>query len=277
MRLTLLKLVIALGVTQIIGFGSLYYAFALIVPTASVEFGVKPSLLFGVFSLGFLLAGFAAPRIGRAMDEVGAPRIMAGGSLVASALLLAISFAPGFPAFVALILLLELVALTVLYDAAFATLARLSGPHARRNITRLTLIAGFASTLFWPLTGWLVQEIGWRGTYAVFAGMHLFIAFPLHLWIARGQADPTTASVTAPASAPAFAPLRPQAARKAFAVVAVSFALSGLVISAMSVHMVGTLEAAGLGASATLIAMLMGPAQVLSRVIEAAAAALPPL
>jgi MFS family permease len=259
----------ALGVTQIIGYGTLYYAFALMVPAISAEFEVGAAQFFGIFSLGFLLAGFAAPRIGRLMDAQGAPRLMAIGSLSAAILLAILVVSPNFTVFAVLILLIEWVGLLVLYDAAFVTLARISGAEARRQITRLTLIAGFASTLFWPLTGWLVDVIGWRGTYGVFAALHLFCAFPLHLWLARAFPPVAPAAASSGAPLPAFKALPPEIAGKAFLALALSFALSGFVISAMSVHMVGILTGAGLGVAATAASMLMGPAQVASRIIEA--------
>ncbi len=76
------------------------------------------------------------------------------------------------------------VAVAVLYDAAFATLAFFGRTEARRAIMQLTLIAGFASTIFWPLTGWLVEAIGWRHTYGGFALLHLLVALPLRRCIA---------------------------------------------------------------------------------------------
>jgi MFS family permease len=262
--------VLALGVTQVIGFGTLYYAFALIVPAVAAEFSVRPSHLFAAFSVGLLLAGFLAPRIGRLMDDTGAPRIMAVGSVLAAAALVALAVAPNFATFAIALVVLEFIALAVLYDAAFASLAAIAGPDARRQITRLTLIAGFASTLFWPLTEWLTETAGWRATYLCFAAMHLFVAFPLHFRMMRLHApSPAAGRQEALPEQPRF-PLLPTAvAGRAFVFLALSFALSGLVISAMGVHMVSTLEASGLGENATAIAMMMGPAQVLSRIVEA--------
>jgi MFS family permease len=271
------KPVAALGVTQIIGYGTLYYAYALAVPAVAVEFGVSEALLFGVFSIGLLVAGFAAPRVGRQMDAVGAPKVMAVGSGLAGIALALVALSPNLTSFTILIVIVEFIALTVLYDAAFATLTRMANHDARRQITRLTLIAGFASTVFWPLTSWLVKEIGWRETYAVFAILHVLVALPLHVWLARAvlpdarkshAGEPSGHSV---APSLPFHPLPAVYAPKAFLALAISFALSGFVISAMSVHMVSILHAAGLASSATMIAMLMGPSQVVARVVEALA------
>jgi hypothetical protein len=266
----LLGIVLLLGVTQNIGYGTLYYAYAILVPAIAAEFAVSPAWLFGVFSAGLLASGLAAPWIGAAMDRYGAPRLMAGGSLLAGLLVAGLALAPGPWSFAALTIALELVSVAVLYDAAFATLALVGGAAARRSITHLTLLAGIASTMFWPLTGWLVEFLGWRGTYAVYAAMHLLVALPLHLWLARRTRAAAGAAAPAQASrASGEVVLRGRAATLAFWAVAISFALSGVIMTALSVHLVAVLQAMALGTGAYLVAMLMGPAQVLIRLTDA--------
>src|SRR6056297_1543501 len=144
--------VLALGVTQVLGYGSLYYAFPILVPGVAATFGRPEAHLYAVFSAGLLVGGFAAPWAGRLMDRIGAARLMSLGSLLAAACLALVGSAPVFPLWAVGIVLTEIVAVAVLYDAAFAALAQLRSTGARRAITRLTLIAGFASTVFWPLT-----------------------------------------------------------------------------------------------------------------------------
>ncbi len=263
--------VLALGVTQIVGYGTLYYAYSILAPSVAAEFGVAPSAMFGAFSAGMLAGGLAAPRLGALMDRLGAPRVMALGSLAAAAALAGLASAPNFPVFAVLVVATEIVAVAVCYDAAFATLVLFGGAKARGAITRLTLIAGFASTLFWPLAGALDASVGWRATLAIFAGLHLAVALPLHLWLAAQAGNETAAAngAKAPAAAPAAAQLRPQDERFAFWAVGASFALSGMVIAAMGVHMVPVLGAIGLGASAYVVSMLMGPTQVAIRLTDA--------
>ncbi len=157
----------------------------------------------------------------------------------------------------------------MLYDAAFATLAFIGKAQARRAITQITLIAGFASTIFWPLTGWLVEELGWRGTYAVFAALHFLVALPLHAWIALRSPEGAAAASAGEARHAFGPPLHGAAARLAFWAIAISFALSGVLTSAVTVHLVGVLQALDLGAAAYPVAMLMGPAQVLIRLVDA--------
>lgn len=260
----------ALGASQIIGYGALYYAYAVLAPGIAVEFDVSEASLFAVFSIGLLVGGLTAPAFGRRIDRHGAPIVMATGSAVIAVLLAMLSVAPDLWVFAGLVVLIEIISFTVLYDAAFATLARLAPQDSRSAITLLTLIAGFASTIFWPLTGWLAEGVGWRGTYLVFAGLNLGLAFPLHLWIAKHPVPALAPSDTGKIHAvQARYRLSGPSARRAFWLVGVGFALSGMVISAVTVHMVPILLARDMGEMAYLVAMVMGPAQVLIRLVDA--------
>ena len=267
--LRLLPVVLALGATQVIGYGTLYYAYAILAPAVAAEFDTSLTSLYAIFSAGLLAGGLAAPQLGAWMDRFGAPRIMAAGSLCTALLVGGLAIAPNLWAFAACVIAIEVVGVAVLYDAAFATLATLGRAEAKRAITHLTLIAGFASTIFWPLTGWLVEVLGWRGTYAAFAALHLLVALPLHAWISarpRGEA----LGGTGPEARQEFGlPLAGRAAQFAFWAVAVSFALSGVLTAAVTVHLVPVLQALELGTAAYLVAMLMGPAQVLIRLVDA--------
>ncbi|WP_230163958.1 MFS transporter [Roseomonas sp. CECT 9278] len=261
--------VLALGVTQVIGYGTLYYAYAILAPAVAAEFGTTTASLYAVFSVGLLAGGLAAPRIGLWMDRFGAPRLMAAGSLLVGLLLGALAAAPGFWSFAACVVAIEVVGIAVLYDAAFATLAQQGHARARRAITHLTLIGGFASTLFWPLSGWAVEAVGWRGTYLAYALLHLAVALPLHAWIMR---RPPVAPAHAEATGrhpPPWTPLEGRAARLAFWAFGLSFALSGMLGSALTIHLVPVLQALDLGSAAYAVAMLMGPAQVLIRLADA--------
>lgn len=265
----LLPVVLALGATQVIGYGTLYYAYAILAPAIAGEFDTSLTSLYAIFSVGLLAGGLVAPQLGAWMDRYGAPRIMAAGSLVMAILVGGLASAPTLWTFGACVIAIEVVGIAVLYDAAFATLAALGRAEARRAITHLTLIAGFASTIFWPLTGWLVEVLGWRGTYAAFAALHLLVALPLHAWIAarpRGEALGGTGREARQEFGP---PLAGRAALLAFWAVAVSFALSGVLTAAVTVHLVPVLQALELGTAAYLVAMLMGPAQVLIRLVDA--------
>jgi MFS family permease len=261
--------VLALGLTQIVGYGSLYYAFPILVPSVAQTFGRPEAHLYAVFSVGLLIGGLGAPLAGRLMDRFGAARLMAVGSVCATFCLLLISTAPSFPVWAAGVILTEIIAVAVLYDAAFAALSQLRGAGARRAITQLTLIAGFASTVFWPLADALRDALGWRATYLVFAGLHATVGLGLHLWLARQRPQVVAVADNTRVQASEAQPLPLEWTAPAFRAVALSFALSGALISGFGVHMVPVLTASGLGEHATLAAMLVGPAQVGVRLIDA--------
>ena len=169
-----------------------------------------------------------------------------------------------------LVVLIETLSFMVLYDAAFAALAQHVPDNTRAAITKLTLIAGFASTIFWPLTGWLGETLGWRGSYLAFAALNVAIALPLHFWLARQRADVSFGNAeTASVRSTERPVLKGAIARRAFWQVGISFALSGMAIAALGVHMVPILLDRGLGETAFLVAMAMGPAQVLIRIVDA--------
>lgn len=254
-----------MGLSQIIGYGTIFYSYAVVAPGFAAEFDLPPALPFTVISVALLIAGLASPFLGRQIDRHGAPRIMVLGSLVVGLVYALASLAPNFASLAALIVLLQVIAVAVLYGASFPTLAQFGGAGARRAITQLTLIAGFASTLFWPLSGWLMEAVGWRGTFLVFALLHLAIALPIHLLIARGAPGKADDRATAPAGPTGQAVPR----RFAFWMVALSFGITGILSTALVVHLVPILELSELGESTYIVSMLVGPAMVLVRLGEA--------
>ncbi len=260
-----------LGVTQILGYGAIFYAYPLLVGPVAREFGVTDAWFYAAFSVGLLLGGVVASFAGHWLDRFGAPRVMAIGSSGVAVIFAALSVAPNAHVFGALVIALQAISFLVLYDAAFAALALGVPVGTRKAITRLTLIAGFASTLFWPLTGVMVDGVGWRATLLAFAALHLTVALPLHVWLARiarhaRNAGAGASGTTAP---PDWPPLQGKVAQRAFWILGASFALTGIVIAAFGVHLVPSLIALGLGSSAYLVGMLMGPAQVAVRIVDA--------
>lgn len=259
-----------LGLTQIIGYGTLYYSFSMLAPDMAHDFGWSQQWVFGIFSVSLLIGGFAAPTIGRRIDQHGAGQMMALGSVVAACALTVCAMAPGRIPFIAGMVVMEIASAFVLYNAAFAALVQITPQTGQRSITHLTLIAGFASTIFWPITSELHKYLTWREVYLVFAVLHLAVGLPVHYWIARAMAaeskreDPAKDRKVAPIEGSIASSDR----RRAFALMGLGFALEGFVLSALLVHMVPLLTAVGLGASAVLVGTLFGPAQVFSRFIN---------
>ena len=257
----------ALGLTQIIGYGTLYYSFSALAPSMARDFGWSEEWVYGVLSGSLLVGGLVAPISGSWADKFGAAKVMIWGSVAAAAALALCALAPERITFVLGLVAIEVASAFVLYSTAFAALAQVSGQGAQRSITHLTLIAGFASTIFWPLTATLHDVMSWREIYLIFAGMNLAVCLPVHVWLAshtrRQQAAPT------PVMAPEAAPMVPPGDEgKAQLLMLLGFAMLSLVSSAILVHMIPTLAALGLGASGVFVTTLFGPAQVLSRLVN---------
>ena len=257
------RLVCALGVAQIVSWGTLFYSIAVLGPPMALTLGVTDVVLYGSFTAGLFLSGIASPWIGIRIDRYGGRGVLAGGSVL-GAIACALLAASTNGAVMLVGWLVAGVAMAAcLYDPAFATLFRVAGPSYRRAVTALTLFGGFASTVFWPLSQYLLEARGWRFAFAVHAALNACICLPLHLAFVPSSAMRADAHPTAPGAAGG------QARRGAFAWLAAAFALAAFLSSAISAHLVVLLAAGGLAArDAVLVGALIGPMQVAGRVVE---------
>jgi MFS family permease len=261
------RAVAVLGVTQIVAWGAIFYSPVLIVPLIAAERGWSLSFSMGGFSLGLLAAGLAAPLVGRWIDLFGGHVVMTGGSLVGALGLVGLAVVEHPAAYLAVWLVLGVALSASLYDAAFATLGRIFGMSARRPITLLTLAGGFASTIGWPTTHYLIGAVGWHGTYLVYGALLAFVCALLHaLALPRNRA---VAAAVAEGTNAAQATLPPHGLT--FMLVAAAFASYAFVPSALSAHLLAIFTRAGID-SATVVAIgaLFGPAQVIARICELA-------
>ncbi len=150
-----------LGVTQIIGWGTTYYALGALSEDIAASTGWSKTLIFGAFSAALLLSGAISARIGRLMDRSGGRGPMAAGSLLCAVGLALMGLVPHPVTYVAGWLVLGVAMRLALYDAAFTSLTQIAGDGARRAISYLSLFGGFASTAFWPLSHVLSERFGW--------------------------------------------------------------------------------------------------------------------
>jgi MFS family permease len=262
-------IVLALGLTQIIGYGTLYYSFGTVAPHIAESFGWTEEWVYGALSASLLVSGLIAPISGRLADRYGAAWIMAAGSLLAALALGFSAIAPEGISFAIGLLVTEIATAFVFYATAFTLVVQASGGRGQSSITHLTLIAGFASTLFWPLTGYLVEQLGWRGTYLLFAALNLGVCVPVHLMLARLIRRRTAAaSETQSTHAPPVPLVPPEQQTRVFLLLILSFSLLSFVMSAVLVHMVPMLASLGLGSMAVVATTLFGPAQFCSRFIN---------
>jgi hypothetical protein len=257
-----------LGFTQIIGYGSLYYSISILADDIAATYGWTEAGFFGVFSLALLAGAVAAPFVGRAVDRFGAARMMSMGSVLSALTLAVTAWAPGAVTFTLAFMVMQVVACFVMYDAAFPALVQLAPADGRRRIIHLTLIAGFASSLFWPLTSWIDQLAGWRATLAIYAIANLILCLPAHVAVARWSRHALEARRENGAGEVSVARHESIAAENlplAMWLVTAGFAFSSLALSAVLSQMVPLLQALGFGASSLLVSTLFGPAQVAVR------------
>jgi MFS family permease len=264
--------VIGLGITQILGYGTLYYAFAVLEPQISREFQWPSSWSFGCLSLALLMGGLAGPWVGRLIDERGARLVMALGSVASAVALVLLAFAQNLITFALALVIVEVTSVLVLYDAAFAGLSQVAGSKAaRRAITQMTLLGGFASTFFWPLTQYLTQHMDWRSIYLIFALIHLGLCLPLHLLV-LGKAQPLKADEAAKRQEMEETEhpiLVPAQGFRAMLWLIAYFCLTGFVYSSFNIHWVSALQQAGFTAAVAVGAgVLMGPSQVAVRFLD---------
>ena len=185
------RVVAALGVAQLIGWGTSFYFPGVLAAPIAADTGWPLSLIVGGVSLGLLMAGLISPQVGRVIARRGGRPVLAASSLSFAAGLCVIGLAPSLWVYLVGWIIVGAAMGTGLYDAAFAALGRLYGAAARGPITALTLFGGFASTVFWPLGAFLAATFGWRNACFAYAALHLLIALPLVLTFPAGKAAPS--------------------------------------------------------------------------------------
>lgn len=261
-------LTLLIGVSMTIGYGTLYYPFAILGPETARAQGWSTSFVFGVFSVALLTSAVTASLVGRAMDRFGARPVMVAGSCLAALTLFNLSSVQTMTGFAIAMLLIEFAARMVQYETGFAALTAIHGRQARRPIAHVTLIAGFASTVFWPLIHWLLFYMDWRGVCMVLAGINLAIALPIHALIPRRRPDALVVDPAAPSLRdPGL--LQPGNRAPAFIMLAIAFAGGSFLMSAVHTSFFLILDELGRPAAlAALAGAVIGPMQVGARLIE---------
>src|ERR1700710_2312243 len=257
-----LPIIVALGTTQTLAWASSYYLPAILADPIGRDLGVSSNWIFAAFSASLVISALLGPRVGRQIDLVGGRSVLSISNLTLAAGLALLGVTYSMPVLVAAWLLLGIGMGFGLYDAAFGALGRIYGDAARRPITGITLLAGFASTIGWPLTALGLEHIGWGETCFAWAAAHILIGLPLNFFMlpAVGGAKAAVA-----ASAKPHIPLD-----RTMILLAFAFAAAWTVTGAMAAHLPRILEAAGATSVQAIAAgALIGPAQVLARIVEA--------
>jgi MFS family permease len=258
------RLSLVLGFTQTLAWATTFYIPAVIVGAAADTLGASRTMLLGGFSWSLLIAGITSPRVGRWIDQSGGRGVLAFGTIIMACGLAVLAALPSLPGWYIAWTIIGIGMALGLYDAAFATIGRLLGTGARPVIVGVTLMAGFASTVGWPMGVGLVQLFGWRLTVLSYAAMQLAINLPLILTLI--PRPPPHAAAIPIAAVEQCAPRR---GRMAFVLLAIFFSVRAGISAVISVHVLLLLQGVGLGAAAAVgIAAMIGPFQVAGRVLE---------
>src|ERR1700712_1295301 len=255
-----LPIILALGTTQTLAWASSYYLPAILADPIARDLGVSSNWVFAAFSASLVISALLGPRIGRQIDLVGGRPVLSLSNVVFAAGLTLLGFSYSVPVMVLAWLLLGIGMTGGLYDAAFAALGRIYGDAARRSITGITLIAGFASTVGWPLSALGLETIGWRNTCFAWAAAHILIGLPINLLMLPAVKG---------AKAAVAAAVKPHIPiDRTMILLAFVFAAAWTVTGAMAAHLPRIMEAAGATAGqAGFAGAMIGPAQVRARLL----------
>ncbi|MEB2401295.1 MAG: MFS transporter [Alcaligenaceae bacterium] len=262
---------IRLGIAQTLAWASSYYLPAMLAESMARDIGVSVAMVFAAFSAALIVSAMLGPYAGRLIDRSAGRSVLAASSVVFALGLAGLGLADGPAGMLAAWLVIGVGMGCGLYDAAFSALVALYGIRSRGVITGITLIAGFASTVGWPLSSYLELQVGWRNACFVWAALHLTVGLALNLSL-PSPATPGAADAAAPADGvledvPATVP----ESRHFWASCALSFvfAATWFISTAMAAHLPRLLQEGGASlATAVMVGALIGPAQVAARLLE---------
>ena len=256
-----------MAIAQVISWGTLFYAFSLFVVPMQESLGWSRPLLNGALSLGLLSTGVVAFPVGAWIDRHGGRGVMTLCSLLGGLLLLAWAQVETPRAFYLIWALIGASMAGVLYEPAFAVITAVFGPDARRGITALTLVAGFASTVFMPLTQLLIGALGWRHTLLVLGGLNLVVCLPLHALFVPGKPVPHAAAAPLEALSTGHG-VRTILRGRVFLGLAIWFTAYNAAQSALIFQFVPLLTTWGVETAVILTSVaIIGPMQVVGRVV----------
>jgi len=259
----------ALGIGQILAWGTSFYFPAVFATAIVADTGWSFGLVVSGTSIGLLVAGLISPKVGGIIARRGGRPVLLASSLFFAAGLVGVGLAPNLPVFLASWVVIGFGMGTGTYDAVFAALGRLYGGEARGPITNLTLFGGFASTVCWPLSAFMIEHMGWRAACLIYAAMHLLIVLPLQMAVVRRAPAQVASTSVAAEDAKPQAPERIANEGLIFTLVALVLSFSAGIGSIVIVNFMIFLQARGVDyAVAVSLGTLFGPAQVGARMVE---------
>ena len=257
-----------LGISQIIGYGTLMYAYAILLPHMAEDLGLSLSDGFGILSLGLFFGGLMSPVAGKLVDRYGGRWVMTVGSVVAAGAVLSLSQVESTAELFMAILLAEGAGMFVLYNVAFASVARLDlSIPPQKSISIITLFGGVASTIFWPLTLALYTALGWQSTWVVLGCALLLTCVPILFYTLRGMEIMPGSPPRSPR--PNWPELAGPLRKQGMLWMVISFVCSGYIMGAVMTLWVTNVQ--DLGHSATMAALagaVIGPFKTVGRFFE---------
>jgi MFS family permease len=260
------RLVLGLAFAQLVSWGVFFYAFAILTTPMGAEFGWSKAEMNGALSLGLAVTGMASFAVGRWIDRRGGRLLMVVGSIIGAILLALWSQITSLWQLYAIWVGIGIVSAMVLYEAAFAVVARALPKDYRRGITTITLLGGLASTAFIPLTQALVDLVGWRHALLGLLLIQLPVCTAIPWYLLRGKERPVTParSVAEGRSGAVSRAMR----HPTFWLLIVSFVSFALLFTALLFSLLPILDARGFSVGqAVAVYAVIGPSQVLGRMV----------
>lgn len=263
---TTTRLVWQLGITQTVGYASSYYLSAILARPISEDLGFGFENYFAFIAVASIVGGLLGPPLGRLIDKWGGRLVLPFASILFALGLTSMSLSVDAVTFALSWLLTGIAMAAGLYDAAFATAVEILGENARKTIAGITLIAGFASTVGWPITSAIEQEFSWRVALLFWASTHIAIALPLHIFLPGVKRDERRLRRV---SRQTNQTVGPKAPIVMVALTSLLFLSAGFVQIVMGAHLPQVIEVSGATADVALIAAtLLGPGQVAARLLQ---------
>jgi MFS family permease len=265
-----MSFVIWLSIAQTVSWGIMFYGFAVFIKPLTTEFGWSKAEITGAFTFCLLVSGLASVSAGTILDRFGGRWLMTGASAFGVVLLLAASQVGSLLSYYAVWIGIGLVTASTFYPSGFAVLVATLGSRARQGVTLMTLIAGFASTIFIPLISLLIDWVGWRDSFALLGLILLVICVPIHAIVLRKERVPGAGQAERPRiftidlkAGPVAEALR----KPAFWWIGICFVVNSIVMAGVTVHIIPLMLERGF-AMATVIATtaMIGPMQVAGRI-----------
>ncbi len=258
------ELVSALALAQLVAWGTLFYAFAILMLPMGAELGWSKPEMNGALSLGLAMTGLASYAVGRWIDRGGGRLVMAAGAVLGALLLAAWSQITELWQLYAIWIGIGFASAMVLYDPVFAVVARAVPGHYRRAITTITLLGGLASTVFIPLTQELVELLGWRHALLALAVIELPLCAGIPWVLLRRHGTPKARDAALPGGDGA---VRRAVRQPSFWLLALAYVGAALFQTAVLFNFVPLLGERGFTiAEAVTAYVFIGPAQVLGRI-----------